>query len=383
MTEVPLACSPDQLCDNFTDNGTETDLTDSFNLNIDLDYHVDEHDISQLPSSSVYYTENQIADKIVNNIHNAFSMLHFNVRSISKNVDALSLFLEKCKFQCPVIGLTETWLTHTSPLYKLPDFDFITNNRNNKRGGGVALYISQNYQYKCILDLNIMSNSLESLFVEITVPNDKNIVIGVLYKPPHSSSIDFLNTMQDILLNPVLQRKKCFIMGDFNINFLHCDEDNLVHDFLDLMSSHSFLPFITKPTRHTNHSFTLIDNVFSNCMPPLETGIIISDISDHFPIYLESPNLLNSSASKPCMNMNKTNRLDIPLFKTKLVTTDWNSVLNEDEVNNSFNNCLILFNKHNNDSVTPDKCTHYKKVPRQPWLNKSLLKCIHNKNKLL
>jgi len=145
LTEDPLACSPDQSFDNLVDSETETDLINSFNFNTDLDYHFDEHDTSQLPSSSVYYTESQLADIIVNNDNNTFSLLHFNVRSVSKHFDALLSFLEKCKFQCPVIGLTETWLNHTSPLYKLPDFDFITNNRNNKRGGGVALYISQNF----------------------------------------------------------------------------------------------------------------------------------------------------------------------------------------------------------------------------------------------
>ena len=77
-----------------------------------------------------------------------------------------------------------------------------------------------------------------------------------------------------------------------------------------------------------------------------------------------------------------TNRLDKPLFKSKLATIDWNSVLNEDEVNTSFNNFLSLFDKHYNDSVTLEKCNNYKKIPRQPWLNKSLLKCINKKDKL-
>ena len=34
--------------------------------------------------------------------------------------------------------------------------------------------------------------------------------------------------------------------------------------FLDSLASNSCLPYIIQPSRHTSHSRTLIDNVFSN-----------------------------------------------------------------------------------------------------------------------
>ena len=92
-------------------------------------------------------------------------------------------------------------------------------------------------------------------------------------------------------------------MGDFNLNLLSYTDEGQVHDFVDLMYSYSFLPYITKPTRQTQHSLTLIDNIFSNCNLPTESGVIISDISDHFPIYLNLPKFLVRTLGKPVNNI--------------------------------------------------------------------------------
>ena len=50
--------------------------------------------------------------------------------------------------------------------------------------------------------------------------------------------------------------------------------------------TYGLVPLITKPTRITAHSATLIDNIFTNNTNVLsKNGLIISDLSDHFPIY--------------------------------------------------------------------------------------------------
>lgn len=229
-----------------------------------------------------------------------------------------------------------------------------------------------------------MTPSLESVFLEITIPNQKNIVIGVIYRPPNSSIPDFLEAMQDILSNPVFHRKTCIIMGDFNLNFLNYSNESSVHDFLDLMSSYSFIPFITKPTRHTEHSLTLIDNIFLNCTPPTESGIIISDITDHFPIFLKLPSFFDLIQIKSSNKAQKLAPQNVIKLKHKLAHTDWSSVIKEKDANNSFNKFMDIFNDHYNNSCTLNtkKSSNYKKVPRQPWISKSLLKSINKKNRL-
>ena len=45
--------------------------------------------------------------------------------------------------------------------------------------------------------------------------------------------------------------------------------------------SASFLPLISKPTRVTDQTATLIDNIFCNILPVPASGVVLSDISDH------------------------------------------------------------------------------------------------------
>ena len=76
-------------------------------------------------------------------------------------------------------------------------------------------------------------------------------------------------------------------MGNFNINLFNYDSHTETNDFLDLMISHYLLPHILHPTRVTDHSATIIDNIFSNnCEMDTVSGNLLSQISDHFPQFL-------------------------------------------------------------------------------------------------
>ena len=134
-------------------------------------------------------------------------MLHLNIRSINKHCEELQLLLDNHidKPTFPVIGLTETWLSSDSTLpFTLNGYDFIVNNKLNRMGGGVALYVSQCFEFTVCEELNIMNDSIESLFIEISIPQNKNIVIGVIYIPPNSNPNEFLTHLPNLLNNPLL-----------------------------------------------------------------------------------------------------------------------------------------------------------------------------------
>ena len=81
-----------------------------------------------------------------------------------------------------------------------------------------------------------------------------------------------------------------YIMGDFNINLLNYEKHKPTGSFLKAMYnySHSFVPLITKPTRITTHTATLIDNIFTNNTSTINQhypGISYNDISDHLPVF--------------------------------------------------------------------------------------------------
>jgi len=91
------------------------------------------------------------------------------------------------------------------------------------------------------------------------------------------------------ILNILNTRKErpTFITGDFNLDLLKSDTHVLTGEFLNHLTSHSFLPTIHKPIRITDTSATLIENIFINTILfRFEAAIVYSDISDHYPIII-------------------------------------------------------------------------------------------------
>ena len=124
-------------------------VSDSFNTS-SKEFHYDFDIENQLQSpSSEYLTLNQFNNVVKEYDHTIFSLIHLNIRSINKHFEELRLLLDdpiRKKFS--IIGLTETWLSNDLSLpFALDGYDFVVNNRQIRAGGGVALYVSQKYDY--------------------------------------------------------------------------------------------------------------------------------------------------------------------------------------------------------------------------------------------
>ena len=52
--------------------------------------------------------------------------------------------------------------------------------------------------------------------------------------------------------------------GDFNFDLLQIDTDNFTQYFFNLLCSYGLLPHILQPTRVTENTATVIDNIFNN-----------------------------------------------------------------------------------------------------------------------
>ena len=63
------------------------------------------------------------------------------------------------------------------------------------------------------------------------------------------------------------EKKTILLLGDFNIDLLKMNIDSNISYFLDIMGSYDLLPQIMLPTRITDNSKTLIDNIL---IPPLK-----------------------------------------------------------------------------------------------------------------
>ena len=144
-------------------------------------------------------------------------------------------------------------------------YNFVSNHRANRIGGGVGLFTDQNFSYKILLEFNVSdANISESFFVEMFIPRHKNMVIGVIYRPPSQNTLEFVEKVNEIISGVTKGNKHCYITGDFNLDLLKHESHSVTAQFIESLFAFGFLPMITKPTRITAHSATLIDNIFTN-----------------------------------------------------------------------------------------------------------------------
>ena len=132
--------------------------------------------------------------------------------------------------------------------------------------GGARLYVAEKYDFKQRADLMIYkTKELESVFIEANNKKGKNLIVGCIYRYPCMSVDEFNNDYFNKMLEKINKEKKDIIlMGDFNINLLNHDSKSDTHEFLNLIQSFPLTPHILKPTRITNRTKTLIDNIFSS-----------------------------------------------------------------------------------------------------------------------
>ena len=68
---------------------------------------------------------------------------------------------------------------------------------------------------------------------------------------------------------------------------MNFDKHSLTEDFINTLGSFFLKPHILQPTRITNHSSTLIDNIFFNSIEYQTVSVnLLYDLTDHLPNFL-------------------------------------------------------------------------------------------------
>ena len=111
------------------------------------------------------------------------------------------------------------------------------------------------------------------------------------------------------------------------------------------MYSNGFYPLISKPTRITSHSATLIDNIFSNDLDNHKfSGILWSDISDHLPIFQITNCSLKPKTKSSVYHKRliTTHNKVIENFRSHLCSIDWDfsQSSSSNELYSSFMDCF-------------------------------------------
>lgn len=276
-----------------------------------------------------YLLESQLSTFFKFSQPNCVNIMHVNCRSLNKNFKSLLNLLHVSSGKLSALALTETWLTPVNQdTFIIDGYHFFANSRKVKIGGGVGIYVSNDYVSRLRCDLSFMNDNIECIFVEIGELGNRHFIIGCVYRPPNSDITQF-NSDLTLILDIINQRaqKLVFLAGDFNLDLIKSDSHAPTSEFLNILTSHSFLPTISLPTRITSTTATLIDNIFTNSIKlDFDTGVVYSSISDHLTLVLHANFALTRQNCSPIFKRFYSPQL-IQTFNESLARTNWNEIL--------------------------------------------------------
>ena len=113
----------------------------------------------------------------------------------------------------------------------IPGYECICKSRSSRRGGGLAVYVDSdiNVTVKNRLDLDSVDSSVyEILIAQLSQPSvsAKDIIIGVVYKPPNTNVETFLTLFATILEKLSEENRPTYLLGDYNIDLLKYNESS-------------------------------------------------------------------------------------------------------------------------------------------------------------
>ena len=249
-----------------------------------------------------------------NNLKSPLKILCQNIRRlVTKNKkDKIGFFKDYCyENNVLLMNFTETWLDkYVKDDVILNGYQIFRCDRKNRVGGGVAIYVKNEYEVEIIEEMSV--GGIEMVAVHIKRLNIVNIVI---YRPPDAVTQQFYNVLEkvdDLLKSVNKPEPTVIISGDFNFPFIRWvrGSDNgcrwekkknygttngmksQFNKLIDVMDNHALVQIVEEPTRKEN----TLDLVFTNNVN-MFTNIDVtgSSMSDHKLVELTT-NIVNSVA---------------------------------------------------------------------------------------
>ena len=328
---------------------------------------------------------------------NCFSIFSHNIRSLSGNFkDLRDLLYNMLPGNFSVIALQEIWsinkmydLTgYKQLLYKTRDMN---TDPNPNCGGGVGFFVQNDLQYEVLEDESVfISGVYESLWIKVKIGETYKI-IGNVYRPnsaPKANLKKAISIHEAILTKITTNKKhsKCSIeiVSDFNVDLLKFQEHELTNSYLELLLSFSLLPAVTKPTRITHNTASLIDHIcVLNKSNQHNSGIILSYISDHFPTFYIDQTRSPKPKKKP-FKIRKINDETQNDLNNLLKASSFQNITSQDDPALAFSNFFTLWNSAAELSfpeITVNPKTKSKFV-HSPWMTPGLLVSCKTKQKL-
>ena len=338
------------------------------------------------------------------------NVMSLNIRSIHKNLphitdnisdyqkyDVICFNETNCNFDKLANGISDLHIEgFHPPIIQAPA-------HSTCRGGGLATYVNKNV---CSIDefqkIDIDSDSEsrnidgEFLFVKINQCKgiNKSLIIGNVYRSPsskHNNFIDLLETKLRWLDRH--SNKHILLLGDFNTDHIKNENDINSQNLIDITTQHGFLQIISRPTRITDHSATLIDHIYTNKINNvISSNVLTLDLSDHLATFATIS--LDKEFDSRHRREHKRgehfeyrmfNEANNEQFREHIINENWDEISDEFDAQTQYEKFSEIYTKHYNAAYPLNTKRNRRKNERlspKPWILPWLEDACNRKNKL-
>jgi len=233
-------------------------------------------------------------------------------------------------------------------------------------------------------DLTSSTNDFEALWVEMQNGSQRNMICGVSYQHPHGNIQNLMDFIDSTIEKIDRENKFCIISGYFNLDLPKLDSQPDTDNFWNTLGSFNFHPHILQPTRITDHSQTLIDNIFFNSLEHLTlSGNIIYDLTDHLPNFVIIKKLTSLPNNVKIYKRDYSNFDESTLIQD-MRSVDWGGVLHADPDPNVMFDSFYTRISDIIDVHIPLVQLSKRELRKKskPWIPTALRVSINTKNKL-
>ena len=203
---------------------------------------------------------------------------------------------------------------------------------------------------------------------------------GEIYRVPNTDETFFINKYEEITKIILEENKELIIGTDQNLDFIKLNQHKLTENFLELNLSSGSIPTITKPTRITHQTATLIDNIYlkSKHVFDYKSGIVLADLSDHLPCVLFCRTGKRLKPEPLTFKHRKITDDALVEIKSHLSGKNWD-YLNNLSPEDGFSEFTSQINK-SLDKFTPERCISIpaKHIINEHWMTPGLMTSSKN-----
>ena len=227
-------------------------------------------------------------------------------------------------------------------------------------------------------DLSCNLEHIECVFINVKFP-ESNLVIGSCYRKPISTNANaFIEDISRKISSLDTDHMK-ILCGDFNFDLLQIETEFITSEFMDTMLSLGLVHTISNPTRLTDSSATLIDNIFISNNLRYSSGVLPYEASDHLPIFNIFHDILAKQNSVEEVKFRLINDTTLDNLAASLLNYSFEEILNSQDIDFCIENLhnIILSEFFTNCPVITKRI--HKRDRAKPWISGRIKLMIRNR----